>query len=81
MLKDLKKSDKKVGRGKDSVPGVERADKKESFMVIKETKEKLQDFQTSSKDSEGGENSETEDEKKEEISVEENNSEEEEEGF
>jgi len=47
MLKDVRKSGKRVERGKDFVVNtkVEATNKKESFMVIKETKEKLQDLQ------------------------------------
>jgi len=54
MLKDVRKSDKRVERGKDYVVNtkVEATDMKESFMIIKETKEKLQDLQNSVKGSE-----------------------------
>jgi len=55
LLKDLKKSNKRFGGGKDFVVDtrMERAYRRKSFVVIKETKEKLQNFQTSGKGPEG----------------------------
>jgi len=74
LFKDLIISKKSFRRGKDFVADtrIERADEKESFVVIKETKEKLQNLQKSVKGSEGRENSEIEDLKRKERTVQEN---------
>jgi len=67
MLKDVKKSDKKVERGKDFVVNtkVEATDMKESLSIIKEIKEMLWDSKKSNKKFVGGKNSMKEGEKKE----------------